>query len=66
MTVPLVLLSAGAVLAGLLLSTSAEAARRDSRKGGIESFSPSVSSGSSTVKPGLGVASSKSTPLGSR
>ncbi len=41
-------------------------ARRDSRNGGSESFSPSVSSGSSAVKPGLGVAISKRIPLGSR
>ena len=41
-------------------------ARRPSRKGGSARRSPSVSSGSSAVKPGPSVAISNSTPLGSR
>ena len=41
-------------------------ARRCSKSGGSESFSPRCSSGSSTVKPGPIVAISKRTPLGSR
>ena len=41
-------------------------ARRCSKSGGSESFSPRCSSGSSTVKPGPSVAISKRTPLGSR
>ena len=40
--------------------------RRCSKSGGSESFSPRLSSGSSTVKPGPRVAISNRTPLGSR
>src|SRR5436853_1957727 len=40
--------------------------RRCSKSGGSESFSPRLSTGSSTVNPGPSVAISKSTPLGSR
>ena len=42
------------------------AARFGSRKGGRASFSPMVSSGSSTSKPGPSVAISNRMPFGSR
>ena len=48
------------------LTVASMSARRPSRNGGIESFSPRWSSSSSTVKPGEREAISNSTPLGSR
>ena len=48
------------------VSTGSTCSRRCSKSGGNERCSPSVSSGSSVVKPGPMVAISKSTPLGSR
>jgi hypothetical protein len=51
-------------LSGLSLASISR--RRCSRKGGRERLSPSVSSGSSAVKPGSSVAISKSMPFGSR
>src|SRR5215203_3125657 len=47
-------------------SLGSTSSRRCSKSGGSESFSPRLSTGSSTVKPGPSVAISKSTPLGSR
>ena len=51
-------------LSGLSLASISR--RRCSRKGGSERLSPSVSSGSSAVKPGSSVAISKRMPFGSR
>src|SRR5207253_3171494 len=48
------------------LSPASISARRPSRNGGSDSFSPSVSSGSSVAKPGPSVAISKRMPFGSR